>query len=147
MSDDEGGGRKIVVQGARPEVKILDDDATIGARTKEVESLIARSQGKDAVLCAIKDAPAGSKNQQAKDNNYKTVVKALNAVKEADIRAVVEQVHKTMGESGSDILMKYVCRALAEADSCGTMLKYHAALVEVAGLGCIVRTMTDRKTV
>lgn len=147
MSDDEAPSKKIVVQGARPEVKIHDDMGTIGTRAKEVDSLIARQQAKDAVLAAIKDPPIGSKNAEAKDTNYKTVVRAMNAVKENDIRGVVEQVHKTQGEAGTDILMKYVCRALADAESSGTMLKYHSCIVEVAGVGPILRTMTDRKTV
>jgi hypothetical protein len=42
--------------------------------------------------------------------------------------------------------MKYVFRGLAEAESCAALLKWHGALVDVAGLGCIVRAMTDRKT-
>lgn len=84
---------------------------------------------------------------RAKDANFKTVVKALNAVKEGEIKSVVEQVHKTYGPTGTDTLMKYVFRGLAEVESCGTMLKWHGAVVEVAGLGPIVRGMTDRKTV
>ena len=148
MSDDEGTGKKgFVVQGARPDVKIPDDAGTISNRAKEVDSLIARQQGKDAVLIAVKDPPIGSKNQEAKDTNFKTVIRALNAVKEAEIRSVVDQVHKTQGEAGTDILCKYVYRGLNEAESCGTLLKYHAAIVDVAGPGPIVRAMTDRKTV
>jgi len=146
MSDDEGTSKR-AVQGARPEVKVADDAGTIGTRAKEVDSLIARQQFKDAVMCAIKDPPIGSKNQDAKDTNYRTVLKALNAVKEVDIRPVVDQIHKTQGELGTDVLMKYALRGLADADSCGTLLKFHAAIVDVAGLGPIVRAMTDRKTV
>jgi len=42
--------------------------------------------------------------------------------------------------------MKYVFRGLAEADACAVLLKWHGVLADVAGLGCIVRAMTDRKT-
>jgi actin related protein 2/3 complex subunit 5 len=82
-----------------------------------------------------------------KDLNFKTVVKAMNAVKEGEIKSVVELVYKTLGDVGTDTLMKYVFRGLAEVESCGTMLKWHGAVVEVAGLGPVVRSMTDRKTV
>jgi len=41
--------------------------------------------------------------------------------------------------------MKYIYRGLAEAESCGTLLKWHGVVVEVAGLGPIVRAMTDRR--
>lgn len=64
MSDDEEKKSKFTVQGARADVKVLDDAGTIGTRAKETDSLIARQQGKDAVLCAIKDPPIGSKNQE-----------------------------------------------------------------------------------
>ena len=43
--------------------------------------------------------------------------------------------------------MKYIYRALAQADACGSMLKWHAIVVEKGGLGPLVRSMTDRKTV
>ena len=43
--------------------------------------------------------------------------------------------------------MKYVCRGLAEADSCAILLKWHGAIVDSAGLGPIVRVMTDRRGV
>jgi len=97
--------------------------------------------------------------------NYKTVIRAMSSVKEADVPGLVEQIFKTQGDVGSaffdfgnfatleltqlcaaDILMKYVFRGLAEADSCGVLLKWHGVLADVAGLGCIVRAMTDRKT-
>lgn len=79
--------------------------------------------------------------------NYKTVIKAISAVKEADIAKVLEEVHKTHGGAGIDNLMKYVCRGLAEAEACAILLKWHGAIVERDGLGPIVRVMTDRRGV
>ncbi len=46
-----------------------------------------------------------------------------------------------------DVLMKYVYKLMAKTSNCATMLKIHAQLVEKAGLGSIVRVMTDRKQV
>ena len=46
-----------------------------------------------------------------------------------------------------DNLMKYVFRGLGEAKNCGAMLKWHGALTKTAGMGPIVRSMTDRKTI
>ena len=52
-------------------------------------------------MCAINDPPLGSKNQEAKTLNYKTVLRALSAVKEADIPGLVDQIFKTQGDVGS----------------------------------------------
>ena len=79
--------------------------------------------------------------------NYKTVIKALAAVKEADVPKVLEEVHKTHGGYGVDNVMKYVCRGLAEAEACAILLKWHSAIVERDGFGPIVRVMTDRRGV
>lgn len=70
----------------------------------------------------------------------------MTAVKEADVSATVEAVMKTHGQTGVDNLMKYVCRGLAEAESCNQLLKFHTVIVDSSGLGPIVRTMTDRRT-
>ena len=52
-------------------------------------------------MCAINDPPLGSKNQAARDLNFRTVLRAITAVKEADIPGVVEQVFTKQGEAGS----------------------------------------------
>jgi hypothetical protein len=79
--------------------------------------------------------------------NYKTVLKALASVKDADVPKVLEEVHKMHGLAGVDNIMKYVCRGLAEAEACAILLKWHGAIVEREGLGPIVRVMTDRRGV
>ena len=87
----------------------------------------------------------GSKSEEIKNLNGDIVLRALSAVpdKEADIKKVVDGLNSDQ----HDTLMKYLYRALGKAQNCGTMLKWHGILIEAAGVGCIVRTMTDRKTV
>ena len=46
-----------------------------------------------------------------------------------------------------DVLMKYIYRLMAKPNNCALLLKFHGHLVERAGMGAVVRTMTDRKTV
>jgi hypothetical protein len=75
------------------------------------------------------------------------VIRSLNAIKEAEIPAVIAEVQKKHGNIGVDNLMKYVCRGLSEADSCANLLKWHGAIVEHSGIGSIVRVMTDRRGV
>jgi hypothetical protein len=59
-------------------------------------------------MCAVNDPPLGSKNQAARDLNFKTVLRAITAVKEAEIPNIVEQVYKTQGEAGSAFLVVVV---------------------------------------
>lgn len=146
MSDDEETKSKIKT--IKPaEVKINDGMDVIQARAKEVDAFLTKSNGKDAVLAAINDPPLGSKSEEAKTLNYKTVLRALTTVKEAEVPAVIAEVQKKYGNVGVDNLMKYVCRGLSEAESCGTLLKWHGAIVEHSGMGPIVRVMTDRRGV
>jgi predicted RNA methylase len=145
MSDDEDDKPKRVMK--TTEVKINDGLDVIQKRAKDVDAFLGKSNSKDAILAAIADPPLGSKNEQAKDLNFKTVLKALASAKEADVPKYLEEVHKTHGGNGVDNVMKYVCRGLAEAEACAILLKWHGAIVEREGLGPIVRVMTDRRGV
>ena len=69
----------------------------------------------------------------------------MTSVKESDIPGIIVEVHKKFGGHGVDNLMKYVCRGLADAESCKILLEWHGAIVEHSGMGPIVRTMTDRR--
>ena len=75
--------------------------------------------------------------------NADIVFQALSILKESDIPPCLD----ALGERDIDILMKYVYRALAEANNCAMMLKWHEKIVERRGLGSIVRTLTERRTV
>ena len=56
-------------------------------------------------------------------------------------------VLRSLDLEACDVLMKYVYKLMANQSNCALMLKLHAQLVEKAGLGSIVRVMTDRKQV
>ncbi len=53
----------------------------------------------------------------------------------------------SLGDEEDDILMKYIYSLLEAAEECAKLLKWHEKLVKKSGLGCIVRALTDRKTV
>ena len=91
-------------------------------------------------VCRRKD-----KNEEIKKKNAAVVFRALAAIPERDndIKGIIDG----LTIDAQDTLMKYIYRALGEAQSCGSMLKWHGALLEKAGIGAIVRTMVDRKTV
>ncbi len=46
-----------------------------------------------------------------------------------------------------DTLMKYVYRLMGKASNCGTVLKLHGQISDKAGIGSIIRVITDRKQV
>ena len=119
--------------------------ASCQERSGQVDQLVRSNQYLEAISVALENPPVGSKSEEIKDLNGEIVLRALSAVpdKEADIKKVVDGLNSDQ----HDTLMKYLYRALGKAQHCGAMLKWHGILIEAAGVGCIVRTMTDRKTV
>ena len=69
--------------------------------------------------------------------------KVLGAITDSEIATLVGGLSMDQ----CDVLMKYVFKLMGRNSNCGIMLKFHAQLVEKAGLGAIVRVMTDRKQV
>jgi actin related protein 2/3 complex subunit 5 len=77
------------------------------------------------------------------DKSYQVVSKAIQACKDDEIKAIVAG----LDSDSHDHLMKYIYKGLAFGDNSGSLLKWHAATHAQAGVGCIVRAITDRKTV
>ena len=57
--------------------------------------------------------------------------------------AVVE----SLDSEACDVFMKYIYYCMERSFNCASMLKAHALLSNKAGMGSIVRTLTDRKSV
>ena len=118
----------------------------IRARDKEVESLIGRGELADALTAALTDPPFGSKDDAIKDANHKVVMKAVFATSEKKVAGVVDAIYAR--DAGlADNLMKYLYKGLERSENCGALLKWHAVCTEKAGLGPIVRSMTDRQRI
>lgn len=72
------------------------------------------------------------------------MAKVIAAVPDKDISRMLEQ----LSHDDWDLLMKYLYRAMASAGKTSpALLKWHGALSELAGIGSIVRVLTDKKTV
>ena len=127
--------------------KVLDESRlkNVEQRSEKVDQLLRQNQYVDALQTALENPPVGSKNEEIKKKNANVVFRALAAIPERDndIKGIIDG----LTIDAQDTLMKYIYRALGEAQSCGSMLKWHGALLEKAGIGAIVRTMGDRKTV
>ncbi|ELR07852.1 hypothetical protein GMDG_00473 [Pseudogymnoascus destructans 20631-21] len=84
------------------------------------------------------------------------VIEVLQSIKAADMTPLLRSVYAS--EGGSDVLdslMKYLYAGMAaptqrQGESSGAamsvLLSWHEKVVEVAGLGCVGRVMTDRRT-
>mmetsp|Transcript_7670 Transcript_7670/g.21193 ORF Transcript_7670/g.21193 Transcript_7670/m.21193 type:complete len:131 (-) Transcript_7670:66-458(-) len=117
--------------------------AAIEERDAEVTAAIASRNATAAVQAALKNPPLGTKDDSIKAANAAVVMKALGAVKDSEIDGVVDALTPDL----HDTLMKYVYRGLGQNQNPASLFKWHAQLVDKSGLGCIVRSMTDRKTV
>lgn len=79
----------------------------------------------------------------AQDRNYATVAKAVAAVKDADIGAVLD----VLDVDSCDVLMKYIYKGMEKLDNSPMWLKWHGPTLGKTGRSGIVRVFTDRKRV
>uniref|UniRef100_A0A7S1IUA7 Actin-related protein 2/3 complex subunit 5 n=1 Tax=Eutreptiella gymnastica TaxID=73025 RepID=A0A7S1IUA7_9EUGL len=61
--------------------------------------------------------------------------------REDDIKALVA----SLDVDALDTLMKFIYKGLELGKNSGVLFKWHAAVEEAGGLGCIVRTLTDSR--
>lgn len=127
------------------------DPATVLADAKSKQAAVRSSLSKGdiagALATVLDGAPYGPNVEDAKALTLQTLLLILNSTKSADIPAIV----RAMPSESHDTLMKYIYKGMAvpgTGDVNGSvLLSWHEKLTEVAGTGCIVRVMTDRRTV
>jgi actin related protein 2/3 complex subunit 5 len=104
------------------------------------------ASGSAALSSALKDPPIASKVNETKDANAQVVAGVLSNISDNDIQKSVDAL--TMDEL--DVLMKYIYKLLGDPSNTeknGSLLKWHEKCIAKTGLGSVVRSMTDRKTV
>jgi len=126
----------------------MADDSLLGeisGRESAVNGMIGSKSYADALILALEgaDKVMASKNQTVKEANAKVVFKVMVAVSDKDIEDVLANFNPVT----LDLLMKYVYKGLQNHEHSTHGFKWHSAILEKTGLGSIVRTMTDRKTV
>ncbi|GBB94023.1 hypothetical protein RclHR1_22770002 [Rhizophagus clarus] len=126
-------------------IEIDPETALNDVKTKEVDvrNFLTRGETTTALIKAIENPPYGLHTSEAKDRNTQIVMDVLNSTK-----ATVD-LTKSLSTEQQDILMKYIYRGMASPDlyNSAVLLNWHEKLTEAAGVGCIVRVITDRKTV
>ncbi|KAG9303285.1 hypothetical protein G9A89_013611 [Geosiphon pyriformis] len=120
-------------------------NSAVQSKGTEVRNLLQRGNIASALSIAIDDPPYGLNKEHAKDQNTKIVMEVLNSTKAADIPGLL----KSLSNTQQDTLMKYIYRGMTNPETfpSAVLLNWHEKLTEVAGVGCIVRVITDRKTV
>lgn len=99
----------------------------------------------EAIAVALANPQTGSDHQSAKHINTQTVMEALLAVRTIDMSNIV----KTLDSNQLDTLMKYIYKGLSypEVFNSSTLLAWHEKTLESAGLGSILRVLSDRRVV
>jgi len=97
--------------------------------------------GADALREALQDPPLGCKAQQTRDQSTQLVLSVLTSVKDADAGKALG----SLSTGDLDILMKYIYKGLESGENSNILLKWHSYVTKEGGLGCIVRSMADRR--
>ncbi|KZV71756.1 arp2/3 complex subunit [Peniophora sp. CONT] len=117
------------------------------AKSAAVRGFLSKGDIVGALTSVLEDAPYGPNVDEAKNLNLQTLVTVLNSTKSVDIPNVV----KSISPETQDTLMKYLYKGMGISGwgdvSGSVLLGWHEKLTEAAGVGCIVRAMTDRRLV
>lgn len=128
-----------------------DGEVTLPAGVDEetVINLINKGEDREALKLLLQNAPSASKgcNEQAKDLALSLVLKVL--LNKSITKAKMDDIISNLDQSLQDVLMKYIYRGFEQPSegSSATLLLWHEKVYNVAGVGCIVRVLTDRKRV
>ncbi|WFD23301.1 arp2/3 complex subunit [Malassezia equina] len=127
------------------------------AKQAGVRTRLASHDIAGALTEALNDPPTGDHAMEARRATLSLVLDILNSTRTADIAPAL----KALRMEERDTLMKYLYRGLEAGRTghsgvnCAVLLSWHekvrgrklTQLTQLAGTGCIVRVMTDRRVV
>ncbi|KAH8108355.1 actin-related protein ARPC5 [Phellopilus nigrolimitatus] len=117
------------------------------AKATHVRSVLAKGDVPGALNIVLGGAPYGPNVEEAKNANLQTLLSILGSTKATEIPGII----RALSQDAQDTLMKYLYKGMAMpgwGDVSGSvLLGWHEKLTEIAGTGCIVRVMTDRRAV
>ena len=129
-----------------------DDDTSlepqspsVGVDENEVKRLIQSGKSADALRQLLSTAPLSTKNQVIKDKANELLLQVLLGVRASEIDKCLIGLEADQ----LDILMKYIYRGFETPNegSSGHLLVWHEKVFSLAGVGSIVRVLTDKKRV
>ncbi|KAK9235327.1 actin-related protein 2/3 complex subunit 5 [Lipomyces kononenkoae] len=110
-----------------------------------IRGLLSRGDHVGALQAAL-DQPPYSSTQEIKNIHLATVLELLSTIKSSDMGWVVEKLTSEQ----RDTLIKYLYKGMSVPEShgiSGVLLAWFEKVIEIAGLGAIVRHLSDRRTV
>ncbi|GJJ09377.1 hypothetical protein Clacol_003599 [Clathrus columnatus] len=110
-----------------------------------VRTHLSRGDTLTALSTVLDNAPYGMNVEEAKASPR------TFEMWDSDLFIDIPGIVKSLDPELQDTLMKFIYKGMAMPGSndisASVLLTWHEKLTEVAGTGCIVRVMTDRKTV
>ena len=116
-----------------------------GDQDSVLESLLAAGKASEALSHVLATTALGLKDQGAREANLAAAMRVMMGIKTSQIDAAVAE----LDNEHRDILMKVIYRGFENPSegSSGHLLVWHEKVFALAGVGSIVRVMTDKKTV
>jgi actin related protein 2/3 complex subunit 5 len=107
----------------------------------EINQLLLTQKNCEALKKCLENAPIFSKNQPSKDQALHVILRVLLSIKPSQIDSALEILDAEL----IDTLMKYVYRGFEfpNEGSSGHLLQWHEKVYARAGVGSIVRVLTD----
>jgi len=127
-----------------PDPRSPDEVAQITrGKIGEVRSSLSRGDFVTALAVILDQPPYGPHAEEAKSLTLQSVLSILSSTKPS--AALLQSLPSTL----QDNLMKYLYKGMQNASETNPaiLLSWHKELVDVAGTGCILRVMTDRRRV
>ncbi|KAL9273771.1 Actin-related protein [Drosera capensis] len=111
----------------------------IEQKSQKIEALLKQYKPVDALKTALEGSAPRTMDERCKSANWIVVHRAIMAIKDID------GMMSSLDPEYYDILMKYLYRGLSTGDrpTCDQCLRIHEKLTQRAGLGCILRSLSD----
>ncbi|CAA0412171.1 unnamed protein product [Arabidopsis thaliana] len=113
--------------------------ARIETKSQKIKSLLKHYKHVEALKTALDGSLLKTLDERCKSANWIVVHRAIMAIKDID------GMLNSLAAEYYDILMKYLYRGISTGDepTCEQCLMIHEKLTERAGLGCILRCLSD----
>ncbi|KAE8231365.1 hypothetical protein CF326_g3623 [Tilletia indica] len=122
-----------------------DSLAIAKQKAGQVRGLIGQGDLRQALQIALSEPPYNPSAEEAKLTTLSLLLDILNSTRATEITPTLQSLDLLE----RDTLMKFLYKGLGkpELGASAVLLNWHEKLTEIAGTGCIVRVMTDRRTV
>jgi len=126
--------------------EVVDNFTKYNSLIDDVKANILKGDLNSAIKRAVSESFISKKApNDIREKCISTVIEAMCAVKTLEIPTIVKQ----LSSDELDILIKFVYVGMAQPEiyNSSILITWHEKIINVAGLGCIVRVLTDRNTV